>query len=220
MVLIGGIDEAGRGPVVGPMVMVLAVVDEEKTPRLRELGVKDSKAVPPEKREEITKQLERVLDEIVIIEVAPQRIDEFVARRGLNELEAATAAELILQSKTRPPVVYVDAPDPNAERYAQRIATYLEKPPRIIAEHKADVKYPIVSAASIIAKVRRDALVRQIESEYGVELGTGYPHDRRTIETLENWVKRNRKLPPFARKSWSTARRILERNSQRSILDW
>ncbi len=205
---------------VGPMVMVLAVIDDGKLPELRDLGVKDSKMLTPEKREELADELKKLLDEIIIMEVSPERIDEFVARRGLNELEAATAAELILQSKKRPPIVYVDAPDPNAERYAQRIAAYLEQPPKIVAEHKADAKYPVVSAASIIAKVRRDELVRKIEDEYGVTLGTGYPHDSRTIETLEKWVKRNRELPPFARKSWSTAKRILERSRQRSILDW
>lgn len=217
--LIGGVDEAGRGPVIGPMVMVLAIAEEEKLEELEELRVRDSKELSLERREELYPEIRKVLDDLVIMKVPPAEIDLFVERRGLNELEAMKTAQMITLAKKRPETVYIDAPDPDPRKYVGRIEKYLQNPPKIVAEHKADAKYPIVSAASIIAKVERDWEIRKIEDEFG-EFGTGYPHDERTIKFLEEWVRREKRLPSFVRKSWSTAKRILEKGSQRSILDW
>lgn len=217
--LIGGVDEAGRGPVIGPMVMVLAVIEEEKLPELRELHVRDSKELTPEKREELYPEIKKMLDDLVVMKISPAEIDVFVERKGLNELEAMKTAQMITLAKKRPDVVYIDAPDPDPRKYVWRIAKYLENPPKIVAEHRADAKYPIVSAASIIAKVERDREIRKIEEEWG-EFGTGYPHDEKTIKQLERILKENGKYPDFVRKSWSTAKRLVERKNQRSILDW
>ena len=93
---------------------------------------------------------------------------------------------------------------------------------KITSEHNADEKYPIVSAASILAKVRRDELVRNIEEENGIEIGSGYPSDRKTINFLDTWVKEHGSLPDFARSSWETSKNIIERsrNNQRTISDY
>jgi len=218
-VIVGGVDEAGRGPVIGPMVMVLAIASEEKIDELRELRVRDSKELSLERREELYPEIRKILDDLVVMKIPPAEIDLFVERRGLNELEAMKTAQMITLAKTRPDIVYIDAPDPDPRKYVGRISKYLQNPPKIVAEHKADAKYPIVSAASIIAKVERDWEIRKIEEQFG-EFGTGYPHDERTIRFLENWVKKNHKLPEFARKSWSTAKRIAERGAQKTLFEF
>ncbi|NPA77019.1 MAG: ribonuclease HII [Candidatus Diapherotrites archaeon] len=218
-VLIGGIDEAGRGPVIGPMVMVIAVADEEGIENLKRIGVKDSKQLKPERREKMYEEILAALKGFAVEIIRPKEIDSYVARHSLNELEAMKAADLIAEVNPRPDVVYVDSPDPYPEKYRGRIEKYLKDPPRIVAENKADVKYPIVSAASIIAKVLRDRAVREIEKEWG-EFGTGYPHDERTIKQLEQILKERGDFPDFVRQSWSTARRMKERRKQRKLFDF
>lgn len=218
--LIGGVDEAGRGPVIGPMVLALAVIDDARLKELEELGVRDSKELSPERREELYPEIVKLLDELVIAKVPPAEIDAFVeGRGGLNELEALKTARMVTQAKKRPGILYVDAPDPDPAKYVQRIGRYLQDPPRIVAENGADARYSIVSAASIIAKVERDREIRKIEEAYGA-FGTGYPHDDRTVHFLESLVKRNGGFPGIVRKSWSTAKRVLERSARRSILEW
>jgi len=90
----------------------------------------------------------------------------------------------------------------------------------ITSEHKAEVKYPVVSAASILAKVERDALVKKIGENEGVEIGSGYPADPKTIQFLENYVKEHGSLPDFARRSWETSRNLLERYEQRTLFEY
>ena len=218
--LIGGVDEAGRGPVIGPIVLALAVIGEDRIGELQELRVRDSKELSLERREALYPEIWKLLDEVVVVKVPPAEIDLFVeGRGGLNELEALKTAQMIAEAKKQPEIVYIDAPDPNPNKYVQRIEKYVQDPPKIVAEHKADAKYPVVSAASIIAKVERDREIRRIEDEFGT-FGTGYPHDEKTIKFLEMWVRREKGLPEFVRQSWSTARRVLERGAQKSILDW
>lgn len=213
--LIGGVDEAGRGPVIGPMVLALAIAEENKIEELKELKVRDSKELSLKRREALYPKIKRILDEVVVVKVQPAEIDQFVeGRGGLNELEAFKTAELLSTAKKQIDVIYVDAPDPNPLKYAQRIEKYLNYPPKIVAENKADAKYPIVSAASIIAKVERDWEIKKIEEKYG-EFGTGYPHDEKTIQFLKTILKGG-KPPEFVRTSWSTVKRLLNRN----ILEW
>ncbi len=218
-VLIGGIDEAGRGPVIGPMVMVIAVTDDKGLEKLKNIGVRDSKQIKPERREQMYDEILAALKGHAVRIIQPREIDSYVARHSLNELEAMKAADLIADVDPRPDIVYVDAPDPDPEKYRARIERYLKEPPQIISEHKADVKYPIVSAASIIAKVLRDRAVREIEKVWG-KFGTGYPHDERTIKQLERILQEKGDFPEFVRQSWSTARRMKERRRQRTLLDF
>ena len=82
---LGGIDEAGRGPVVGPLVIAAVVVDESKLSNLETLGVKDSKKLSPKKREELFKEIIRLVDDYFILEISPEEIDN---REGtMNEFE-------------------------------------------------------------------------------------------------------------------------------------
>jgi ribonuclease HII len=125
--------------------------------------------------------------------------------RKLNHLEALTMADVITALK--PDIAYVDASDVLPERYKQHISENLPFEVQIVSEHKADYKYPIVSAASIIAKVERDKAIKELKEKHG-DCGSGYTSDPKTIAFLEKWIKKHGTYPEFIRKSWKPAKRI------------
>ena len=207
-----GLDEAGRGPVIGPMVIAGVLISQENITYLSSLGVRDSKLLSPNMREKLVDKIRQIADEIKIVEISPKEIDErFSLRKTLNVLEAENMAKIIACLK--PNIVYVDAADIKANRFTRTIKSFLPhsmKKITIISEHKADRAYPVVSAASIIAKVRRDELISRLKEIYG-DFGSGYPSDKKTIKFLENYVKRYHKLPDCVRETWLTARKIYEK---------
>jgi ribonuclease HII len=215
--LVLGIDEAGRGPVVGSMVIAGVLIDDSKCARLRKMGVKDSKQVPPEKREKLDPQIRKMAVEVHHIEVSAQEIDEKRKRMSLNELEALKMAELIEKFETKPEKIIIDLPDPDGNMFINRIKKYIDLDMTVIAEHKADVNHPEVSAASIIAKVERDREIAELEKKHGITLKTGYPHDPFTIEFLE---KLQGEAPDFVRKSWDTFKKVLDRKYQKKMSEW
>lgn len=204
--LICGIDEAGRGPVIGPMVVAgVAVENEEELKKLTALGVKDSKKHSPGRREKLASEIKKfALSEIVIL--SNYEIDMEMESKTITEIEVDAFAEVI--RKIKPDIVYVDAADVSEERFKNSILSKLGFQVEIISKHKADVIYPIVSAASIIAKVTRDSEIKRIQSEIGEEIGSGYPSDKRTIDFIERWIKTKNTLPPYVRKSWKTISRL------------
>jgi len=137
----------------------------------------------------------------------------------LNELEEFKMAEIIRELK--PSSIYIDAVDVNEDRFRDSILNLLDySPEEIISKHKADDLFPIVSAASIIAKDKRDTLIEEMKEKYG-DFGSGYPSDKRTIDFLRKWIKKNKKIPYFARKSWATTKKILDEElSNRKITDF
>ncbi len=194
-----GCDEAGRGPVIGPM--VIAVVCGESD-AIKRIGVRDSKMLSEATRERMFEEIKRIANSVEYIVVDEKQIDEATFKNELNLLEAKTISKLI-----KPANEYiVDCPDVNEERFA-KLLTELSGNGNIVSKHKADVNYPLASAASIIAKVTREREISQIKLEIG-EFGSGYPSDERTISFLENYFKLNRKLPPHVRKSWKTVNKI------------
>ena len=106
------------------------------------------------------------------------------------------------------------------ERFGRDIQGELDFTLEIVSKHGADDCYPIVSAASIIAKTTRDAEVRKIKEEIGQEIGSGYPSDTVTIRFLEEWVSSHGTFPPHTRKSWKTAQRILDQAKTKKIEDY
>ncbi len=206
-----GIDEAGRGPVVGPMVIVGAMYDNEE--ELRSMGVKDSKLLTPEEREELYEKLVKKVKYKTII-VEPDEIDARVGVTNLNLLEASKFAEIIDEMK--PDKVIIDTPTRNTEKFKVMMENLVNHKCEIVCENFADLNYPIVSAASIIAKVTRDRLVKEIEEKTGEKIGVGYPHDPQTIKFVEKSVK-DPKLRKYVRQSWSTYKRILEEKSQSKL---
>ncbi|WP_048061468.1 ribonuclease HII [Hyperthermus butylicus] len=223
-----GIDEAGRGPVIGPMVVVGVAVCSNDIDKLVALGVRDSKQLTPVVRAKLYGEILRVALHSVIVKLPPALLDAV----NLNQLEVETfeyIASRIAGVHDSPEAVYVDAvgsPEKLAARLSGRLGV------RVIAEPGADKTYPIVSAASIVAKVVRDAEIRMLRRLYGVR-GSGYPTDPETIAWLAEEYRRNPANPPwFVRRTWSTLKRIapgwyVEKQAttqpprgQRSLLDY
>ena len=202
-----GIDEAGRGPVLGPMVLCGVCYFNTNLNFLTKIGVKDSKKLSPKKRKELAEIIKRNCHSHKIIIVDAEEIDNREELKiSLNKLEELKIAEII--NLLRPDEIYIDAVDVNEKRFGISIQNLLHyKPKKIISRHKGDELYPIVSAASIIAKEKRDAIIEELKGEYG-DFGSGYPSDRKTIEYLQNWAKKNKKFPHFTRKTWDTAKKI------------
>lgn len=186
-----GIDEAGRGCIVGPLVICGAMLDESDLPKLDELGVKDSKLLTEKQRERIEKELKRIVKYEIII-VPPEEIDSSVNSNigeNLNWLEALKSIEII--NRLNPDKAIIDCPSPNVKAYHEFIVERLmHKKIKFTTEHKADFKYKIVGAASILAKVARDAEIEKIKQHVNVDFGSGYMADPRTVVFLErNWDK-------------------------------
>jgi len=208
-VLIVGVDEAGRGCVIGPLVIAGYLIKEEKLPLLLKLGVKDSKKLSPKKRENIISEIKTIAEKYTTINVEPNEIDKVVESKRklhkLNRLEAKTMAQII--EKLKPDKAFVDAADVNENRFKQHIQEYLTIDPQIVSKHKADEIFPVVSAASIIAKVNRDNEIKKLRSKYG-DFGSGYLSDKKTTSFLKNWIENNSDYPSCVRKSWKPAKRI------------
>jgi len=206
--LIAGVDEAGRGCVIGPLVVAGVLVKKDNLPSLIELGVKDSKLLTPKKREELYPEIIKLTENFHTVKVPPIQIDKAVesARRlhKLNRLEAQVMAQVI--EVLMPDEVYVDAADRVEHRFGNHIRECLKAKTKIISRHKADQIFPIVSAASIIAKVERDREVASLRSEHG-DFGSGYLTDEKTMLFLKQLINNNDDYPSFVRKSWKPAKR-------------
>ena len=201
--MICGIDEAGRGPVIGPMIVCGVAVDDDS--KLRELGVRDSKRLSPRRREELAEQIKK-LAMVEIVEIPAEEIDALRANMSLNEIEAVKFASII--DRLEPDHAYIDAADTDEERFGRMVQAHVRGPVRIVSRHRADDTYPVVSAASIIAKVERDRRVREIEREMGRPIGSGYCTDETTMSFIMDWMARNKCLPPHTRQSWEPAQNI------------
>jgi len=208
---IAGVDDAGRGPIIGPLVIAGVTVEEKDLSRLKNLGVKDSKLLSPHKRRQLADEIKKLALQVQVIKLSPTQIDKVVKTgkklHKLNRLEAHTMAKVIAALK--PDVAYVDASDVLAERFGKHIEEKLPFKIRIISEHKADAKYVVVSAASIIAKVERDRTVEDLAKKYG-DMGSGYITDPKTVEFLKKWLKIHGSYPDFVRESWKPAKRLKE----------
>ena len=150
--------------------------------------------------------------------VSHEEIDARVKRFSLNQLEAVVFASLI--DRLRADVVYVDACDVNEDHFRQMVSEKLGYRPRMVCEHKADDHYPIVSAASIIAKTNRDRIVSEMQLEIGQDIGSGYASDPTTIAFLQKWIKEKGDLPPYTRRSWATAKEALRMSKNAKLTDW
>jgi ribonuclease HII len=199
-----GIDEAGRGSVLGPMVIAGVVVPEKMEKVLERMGVKDSKRLTPNRRTILSRKLKKMFDyEIVVI--SAREIDEMRAEGiNLNEIEKNAMESILL--KIKPEKAIVDAVDVKAERFQSNLCN--DTGVNVIAEHKADDKYIEVSAASIIAKTERDDQIAQINKDFikSGGIGSGYPSDPKTKEFLTNYTYDE--MPDFVRRSWATVAKM------------
>ncbi|MFX1318127.1 MAG: ribonuclease HII [Promethearchaeota archaeon] len=214
---IAGVDDAGRGPVIGPLVIAGVEITTSQEDALIECGVRDSKTLSARRRELLAHRVHNLANRVEVLEISAKRIDaERKKNRSLNILEAEWMAQVL--NRLRWDVAYVDASDVNAERYGRIISSQLTTPRKIVSEHKADSTYPVVAAASIIAKVHRDQRIREFHKQYG-DFGSGYPNDPKTRYFLINWIRNNSEFPHIVRKSWKTAQEIHAANRQETLTD-
>jgi ribonuclease HII len=212
--VICGVDEAGKGSVLGPMVVAAVGVSDESI--LTGLGLKDSKLLSAKERERLYPIIRKQC-KVAVVKLDAQEIDAIRNEMTLNAAVARAHARVI--SKLAPSCAYVDACDVNIFRYAEMVRSSLDRDCEIVSEHHADEKYPVVSAASIIAKVTRDRAIKALARKYG-EIGSGYPSDPVTIRYLSGYIDEHRTPPPLARKSWKTVSNLIARKTQRSLGDF
>jgi ribonuclease HII len=212
-ILVGGVDEAGRGSIVGPLVVAGIGIRKSKIALLCKMGVKDSKALNPRARARLFDEIMKVVDSVCIHKIDPVEVDGSVLFKGLNKLEAKTMATVINTIEVEE--VYVDCCDVNPQRYSKYMECHLTCKPRLYSLHHADIINMVVSAASIIAKVTRDQEIQNICKRYG-SIGSGYPSDEHTMRFIRDWVAKNGSAPEFTRKSWKPLRVMLDEVSQRS----
>jgi ribonuclease HII len=215
---IAGIDEAGRGAVCGPMVLAGVMCTKRQESLLRKMGVKDSKLLSPQKREKLAEAIENTVKDIVVINVGPCKIDSHrKSGLSLNQIEGMKMADIA--SFLKPHKVFIDSPDRNIPKFKVWLSKMIQHDPEIVLEHKADLNYPVVSAASIIAKVERDRQMAKLCEEHG-EMGSGYPSDEVTMTWLRNWIAVNKRFPDFVRRSWLPADVMEKEKAQSRLSSW
>jgi ribonuclease HII len=203
---VAGVDEAGRGAWIGPLVVAAVAVRADDVERLRAAGARDSKQLSPAARARVYDRI-RTIGDCRSVALPPRAIDRSVARHGLNELEAGAFARLV--RALGPTTAVLDACDADAARFGRRVGALVGPGPRIVARHKADRDHPVVGAASIVAKVRRDRAIARLAARLGADLGSGYPSDRRTVEFVRNSVAPGARTPEWLRASWATTKRVI-----------
>lgn len=215
MAVVCGIDEAGRGPIIGPLVICGFLIEEGKEQELIDLGVKDSKLLSPVQRERIAKILEKKYRFKTVV-ILPKEIDDAVNGKdclNLNWLEAKKAIEII--NWLEPGAVVLDCPSPNIKAYTDYIHQDLKnKKAKLLCAHHADRDYPVVGAASIVAKVLRDKLIEDLKKEINEDFGSGYVADPKTKKFLgKNWAK----YPDIFRHSWSPYKILASGGKQKGL---
>ncbi|MFB6076453.1 MAG: ribonuclease HII [Candidatus Aenigmatarchaeota archaeon] len=217
-----GIDEAGRGAVVGDMIICGLLVEENDLDKLSEIGVKDSKDLSSYKRNKLFSKIKDIAKDFVIIEVTAKDIDREREERSLNRIESIRMAEII--DVLEPDKVVVDSTEVNTEKIEaelrSRLKDSLKDEVEMVVENYADETYPVVSGASILAKVTRDESIKTLEGRLNKTIGKGYPSDTRTIKFLKEILRENGKFPDYVRKSWSTASRIKAEIEQKNLGDY
>jgi ribonuclease HII len=199
-----GVDDAGRGSMLGPLVIAGISINKTKISKLSLMGVKDSKQLTSKSREELYKKIILLVDDHFVAKISPKSIDASVKNHGLNHLEAKYMAKVI--SQLNPDISYVDSCDVNPQRFGKEISK-LSNNKKIKSYHHADSRFVVVSAASIIAKVTRDKAISRLRKIH--DLGSGYPSDPKTINFVKTYYAVKQVLPTFVRKSWKPTQKIL-----------
>jgi len=210
--MICGVDEAGRGPVLGPLIICGIAVESDKA--LKRLGVRDSKKLSPNRREELAAKIMKIA-RVELVEISADEIDSLRKRMTMNELEAKAFAAVV--ERLSPKIAYLDAADVDEDNFGKAVCASMKCKAQIISQHKADDTFPVVSAASIIAKVNRDRRVREIEREIGRPIGSGYQTDDITMTFLKDWINENGSCPPHTRRSWEPAKNLMRLKDVRRL---
>jgi len=202
--LVCGVDDAGRGSVLGPLVIAGIAIKQTKINQLKKQGIRDSKKLTPLARERLYKKIINIVDDYYVTRISPKIIDKSVFNHLLNHLEARYMAKVI--SKLSPSIAFVDSCDVNPRRFGKEISK-LTSHSKVKSYHHADSKFVVVSAASMLAKVSRDRAITRLRKKYTV--GSGYPSDPKTKAFIKKSIKRNMPLT-FIRKSWKPVQILLK----------
>ncbi|MEM0026619.1 MAG: ribonuclease HII [Ignisphaera sp.] len=215
--ILAGIDEAGRGPLIGDMFIALVAMENRYLPALQVAGVNDSKKISKTKREQLLPIILSLSSLVIVNRIQPNQIDEY----NINVLEMNAILDLIRRAQKLIYIdeVYIDAfTDPG--KITEKVKS-VDNDLKIFAEFKADSKYVVVGAASIVAKVLRDKHIESLKAIYG-NFGSGYPSDRKTIEWLKNYYRLHKEIPPIVRRSWATVKKLLheENRTTKTLFDY
>ncbi len=227
--LILGIDDAGRGPVIGPMILAGCLIEKSKARELSKLGVKDSKQLTQKRREFLEGEIKESAEDIEVSVCSPKEIDSWNDKGlKLNELEAEHCAKIIdklnsrllEKNKTKKKVkVILDCPSVSLVKWRDFLMTKIKELSNldISCEHKADVNHPAVAAASVLAKCQREREMGKLRKKYGDKIGSGYTSDTLSVEFLK---KNHHKFKDdgIFRKSWETWKRIAGQEGQRKLV--
>lgn len=205
------------GPVIGPLVVTGVLFENDA--ELLELGVRDSKKISPNRRKVVAQRIKEIAVGYKVLVIEASDIDDLRRVMSLNEIEVNAFSKVI--ESLKPDVCFVDSADVNDERFGNDVLSRLSFKPVMTSKHKADEIFPIVGAASILAKTTRDAYVREIakelEGKLGLPLGSGYPADPLTRDFLKAWFENFGDLPPYVRRSWKTAQKIIKGGKTRRL---
>lgn len=218
--LIMGIDDSGRGPIIGPMILAAVLLDKSGEDTLKKNKVKDSKMLLHPSRIRLSKIIKETSLAYQVAKSSPEEIDTFI-RKGtnLNTIEAIKAAELInsLNNGKEKIKVILDCPSNNRSSWKKTLMGFIDNIENleIICEHKADVNHTSVSAASILAKVEREEEVAKLKVKYG-NFGSGYASDPTTQEFLKSNGQKLKNSGIF-RKSWETWKSLFPEKDQSTL---
>lgn len=222
--LILGIDDAGRGPVIGPMVLSGVLIDKEIEKEFQKLGIKDSKMLFAKKREVLEKEIKKLAISHHTVLVSVDEIDNKVGDRlNLNQREAVAAAQIInklnkSQKSKQEIKVIIDCPSVNLQAWKEYLEQYLMAKTNlhILCEHKADTNHLVVGAASILAKVTRDNEIKKIKEEIGEDFGSGYSSDPTTKRFVAEKYDKYKGKGIF-RESWATIKNLKASKVQKKL---
>jgi ribonuclease HII len=198
-----GIDEAGRGCVIGPLVVAGVLIAAERLAELSALGVRDSKRLTRTRREQLSAQIEQVATRLFVKEIEPSELEE-----NLTEIELRAMAQIVQESRAHHVILDLPVGPAARESFVRKLRSAVGHDTfGIIAENRADAQYPIVSAASIIAKVYRDRAIERLRQQFG-DFGWGYPSEPKTRAFLREFFMRTGQFPDCARRKWRTLARL------------
>jgi len=212
--MIIGIDEAGRGCIIGPMVICAAAINPLDEYKLKELGVKDSKKLSPLQRERLYPKVAK-LCKYTTVKVTAQELNVLMDTHNLNEIEAIKIAHAIDTLSLQGATAYLDSPDNVPAKFSKRVEKYIKTKTKLVSANRADDTFVIVGAASIIAKVTRDREIEKIKKEIGIDFNSGYTSDPVT----QKYIAEREKHPlllPYLRTKWST----LNKEKQKKLFDF
>ena len=220
--LILGIDDAGRGPVLGPMVLAGCLIDDLTEKEFKKLGIKDSKELTPKRREFLAAIIRDKAETFEISLAHPNEIDEKMASgTNLNQLEAFKIAEIInkINKGYKRIKVVIDCPSVGIAKWTDSLKIKIDNLSNleIVCEHKADKNHVSVSAASILAKSVREREMDKLKERYGTDIGSGYTSDPATIKFLEKNLHTHENSGIF-RKSWETWKTAIKNTGQRKLI--